>query len=44
MNHENAHREENELSHRAGIASDIAGYLLAAAIIGVMFALSGAFS
>lgn len=32
---------ETELSPRASIASDIAGYLLAAALITAMFALSG---
>ncbi|MEN9059759.1 hypothetical protein [Ponticoccus litoralis] len=41
MNADDHNKTETELSRRASIASDIAGYLLAAALITVMFALSG---
>ncbi|AKP00048.1 MAG: hypothetical protein RID15_17830 [Marinovum algicola] len=37
-------RPETRLSRRASLASDIAGYLLAGAIIFAMFALSGSLS
>lgn len=43
MSPETPPEDKIDLSRRASIAADIAGYLLAAALIGVMFALSGAF-
>lgn len=43
MTPETDRKDDTELSRRASIASDIAGYLLAAAIIAVMFLLSGSF-
>ena len=41
MTPDDSNHTNTKLSHKASIASDIAGYLLAGAIIFVMFALSG---
>lgn len=44
MSHDNQSDPQTRLSRRASLAADIAGYLMAGAIIFVMFALSGSLS
>ncbi|MHA3980864.1 hypothetical protein ACW9UR_24705 [Halovulum sp. GXIMD14794] len=41
MTPEDEHKTGPRLGRRADLLSDLAGYVLAAAVIGVMFALSG---
>lgn len=43
MKPDNYTQDKLDLSRRASIVSDIVGYILAVAIISVMFALSGSF-
>ncbi|SFH38516.1 hypothetical protein SAMN04488039_1125 [Sulfitobacter dubius] len=43
MNHDDEDQNRLKLSHRSDLAADIAGYLLGAAILVIMFGLSGSY-